>query len=355
VPWYESIAVNGFLSVSGSINANRPPSRTNQLRVFDVDDRTFQIDVVELIVQRPISKPGEAGFRVDATAGAAIPKVLAATGLFRDENGAAHDFDIPQVFISYIVPVGRGLRIDAGKFYTMHGFEAIEGFDNHNDNATHSFLFGYALPGTHTGVKATYAFSDKVSGLVYLTNGWDNVKDNNSAKSLGAQMTVTPNARFSLSTGYMGGPERTGDDADARRLVDVVASYTPSDRLKLGLNYDYGHEANLVPMAAAECGCGVQAHGDATWQGIAGYARMTVSGQFALSMRGEWFDDTQGVRTGAVQRLTEFTVTPEYRVTPKLIVRGDIRIDRSNQAVFETRRGVSTNQPTARLNVLFAF
>ena len=65
-PWYEEIAVNGFVSASYSYNFNRPDSGTNQFRVFDFDDNTFKVDVAEIVLQKAVGKPGEAGFRVDA-------------------------------------------------------------------------------------------------------------------------------------------------------------------------------------------------------------------------------------------------------------------------------------------------
>ena len=68
---------------------------------------------------------------------------------------------------------------------TNHGYELIDGYDGYNDNATRSFSFGYAIPFTHTGLKAAYAFSDQLTAMLMLVNGWDNAKDNNSSKSAG--------------------------------------------------------------------------------------------------------------------------------------------------------------------------
>src|SRR5439155_23896659 len=97
--WYEEVAVNGFLESSYSYNFDRPDTRRNALRVFDFDDNTFQLGVAELVVQRAVAKPREAGFRVDLEAGGSIPRVAAAAGLFRDPvTGAAKDVDLQQAF-----------------------------------------------------------------------------------------------------------------------------------------------------------------------------------------------------------------------------------------------------------------
>jgi hypothetical protein len=182
-PWYEEIAVNAFLSASYSYNFNRPDSGTNQLRVFDFDDDSFKVDVAEVVLQKAISKPGEAGFRVDLAAGSSIPRVSSSYGLLQGQ-----DVDLQQAFVSWIAPVGSGLRLDAGKFVTHFGYEVIDGYDGYNDNATRSFLFGYTIPFTHTGLKASYTFSDQLAGMFEICNGWDDVRDNNSSKSVGAQL-----------------------------------------------------------------------------------------------------------------------------------------------------------------------
>src|SRR5262245_51474280 len=99
--WPADVSLNGFLSTSYSYNFNDPASGTNQFRVFDFDDRTFKVDVFELVVQKKVAKPREAGFRVDVTLGSSIPRVTASSGLFRDPSGSAEDVDLQQAFASW--------------------------------------------------------------------------------------------------------------------------------------------------------------------------------------------------------------------------------------------------------------
>jgi hypothetical protein len=160
------VVLNGYASGSYSVNANHPAAGINQLRVFDFDDRALKLDLVELVLQRPITKPGEFGFRVDADAGQSMPRITAAAGLFRNPEGTAGNFDLRQVVLSYIVPIGGGLRLDAGKFVTHIGLDVIDGVDGYNGNATRGFLFGYGEPYTHTGLKATYPLASTVNAMV---------------------------------------------------------------------------------------------------------------------------------------------------------------------------------------------
>ena len=337
--WYEEIAVNGFLSATYSYNFNTPPSGKNQYRAFDFDDNMLKLDVFTLTLQKPVSKPGEAGFRVDASAGSSLPRVEAAYGLFQGQ-----DFDLKQAFVSYIAPVGTGLRFDAGKFLTYFGYEYIESWDTPNDNATHSFGFLYGVPATHTGLKATYSFSDQLAATLMVVNGWDNARDNNSSKSVGAQIAWTPTKAVTVYGNFITGPERTGVNSDPRSTFEVTAQWKLTDATVFGLDGLYGTEKGAVTPGET-----------ASWSGLAGYARLGVSDAFALCLRAEYFNDADGARTGTAQKLKEVTLTPELKITKGLVLRADLRIDWSDQSVFEKSAGTSKTQPTVAINAYYAF
>jgi hypothetical protein len=342
--WISQVSLNGFLASSYGYNFNRPASGTNQFRVFDVADNTFQLDVFELVAQKLVAKPRDAGFRVDVTLGSSIPHVTAAAGLFRDAAGEAGDFDVQQAYASWIAPAGSGLRLDLGKFVTHCGYEVIQGYDGWNDNATRSQLFGFAIPFTHVGARASYAPSPHVALMAMVVNGWDVARDNNRSKSVGAEVALTPAPTLSVYLNGLWGPERSDNDADSRTVLDMVVTLKASSRLTLGANADWGADQNAV--APGE---------DALWSGVAGYARFAVTPTFAFSARGESFDDRDGARTGIAQSLSEFTITPELRLTDHLLVRADGRLDHSNHHVFEKGQGLSDTQPTVLLDVIYSF
>jgi hypothetical protein len=95
---------------------------------------------------------------------------------------------------------------------------------------------------------------------------------------------------------------------------------------------------------------------DSTWQGVAVYARYAFANRAAATLRAEWFDDPQGARTVYVQTLKEITLTPEFRLSPSLIIRGDLRRDWSDRRVFEANDGSLTDsQVTVSVNAVFVF
>jgi hypothetical protein len=53
--------------------------------------------------------------------------------------------------------------------------------------------------------------------------------------------------------------------------------------------------------------------------------------------------------------LSEFTATPEFRLSPHALVRADLRVDRSTKGVFDARTGATKTQPTLQFNFLHYF
>lgn len=359
-PWWRGITTDGFLSFSYTYNDNVPGLRINQFRVFDFNDDDPQLDVAQLVVQRAISEPKQFGFRLDLIAGSGVPEVTAAYGLFRNTHtGVAHHVDIPQLFVSYIVPVGRGLRLDLGKYATHMGYEVIGGYDGYNDNFSRGLLFGYGIPFTHTGIKATYTITSRVAAMVSICNGWDDVQRLNHAYTAAAQLTVTPTKTFNLTFNFIHGPERRQDSHDQRSVYELVATWKPVPKLTLGGDGLYGHEENGVAIGH-----------DALWRGLAAYAKYSLTAKFSLALRGEVFNDDGGTRTGTDQTLRGFTLTPEYDVNAKFsrlnshfrkadgkfAVRGEVRLDRSNKNAFFEGSNATTNQQFTRaVNLIYLF
>jgi Putative beta-barrel porin-2, OmpL-like. bbp2 len=357
--WWRGITANGFLSLSYGYNTNQPDSGLNQYRVFDFNDNEPQLDVAQLVVQRAIEKPKQFGFRFNLLAGSGVPEVTAAYGLFRNmQTGVAHHVDIPEFYLSYIAPLGKGLRFDAGKFATHMGSEVIGGYDGYNDEFSRGFLFGFGLPFTHTGVKATYAFTSKVSGILLVTNGWDEFQRFNHGYSVGGQVTVTPTKATALYFNFIHGPDRPRNDYDQRSAYELVGSWKTTSKLNLGFDALYAHEENGVAVGR-----------DAIWKSIAGYLKYNLTKPFSLAFRGEVFNDGGGTRTGVSQTLQGYTLTPEYdmvarlsnidqrlkRLDGKFVVRGEVRRDLSNKDVFQKRDIFVGQQFTSAINLIYLF
>ncbi len=358
--WLKGITTNGYLSLSYTYNTNDPIPRINQFRVFDFNDEEPQLDVAQLVIQRSINKPNQFGFLFDLIAGSGVPPVTAAYGLFRHTyTGTGGDVDIPQMYVSYIAPLGEGLRFDFGKFVTYMGYESIPGYDGYNNNFSQSFLFGYGIPFTHAGLRMTYSFSNRISAIFTLNNGCDDFRKVNDGYTVGGQLAVGTSQTTHVVFNFLHGPQRPHDTSDQTNDWEIVATWVPGFRLSFALDGLYGHQDN-----------GVARGQDAIWRAIDGYARFYFTHRLSLAFRGEVFRDGGGVRTGFNQTLREYTLTPSYDLPAKFsrlnphfkradgtfVIRADFRGDFSDHATF--RKGgnrLTDQQLTAAVNLIYQF
>jgi hypothetical protein len=221
---------------------------------------------------------------------------------------------------------------------TYFGAEVIEAIDN--PNYSRSFLFNYAIPFTHTGAKASYVFSDNVNAALFVVNGWDNSTDNNTGKSIGASVNIVVGDPFSVYINYMQGPEKSDNNRDNRSLLDLVATIKPIKPLSIILNYDDAQEDHSATGG-----------GTAKWSGFAAIVKYDFNETYSIAVRGESFDDKDGVRTGTVQKLTEWTLTPEIRLANGIILRPEYRHDSSNKESFDN--GTKKSQDTLALAAMY--
>jgi len=340
--FFRDIQANAFASFGYISNLNQPQNEVIGLRYFDNRANTFSVDIAEVVLQKAVANRGDAGFRLDLTAGS-FAGLTQSAGLRIGESA-----DLQQAFVSYIAPLGTGLRFDVGKFVTHMGYELIEGYDGYNDNYSRSLLFNYAIPLTHTGLKASYSITPRVSFSAMVVNGWDVAVDNNKSKSIGAQLAIKPIDPVAFYVNYIGGPENSDDNSSLRHVVDLIGTVTVNPMLSLGVNADFGRESGTSIVTPG---------GNATWSGFAGYAKISTAGPFSLGLRAETFKDNGGTRLGIGKaRVNEFTITPAFKFGSNIVIRAEGRYDSADVATFEDDAGLpKKGQGTLGLNAIWVY
>ncbi|HEX5482508.1 MAG TPA: outer membrane beta-barrel protein, partial [Terriglobia bacterium] len=285
---FSSTAITGFVDTYYGYNFNQPANRTSTLRAFDGPANQFSLNMTELTISRaPDANVSRLGYDLTFGYGNAMNVVNAS-----DPGGLGFAQYLKEAYASYLVPVGKGLQIDFGKFVTPAGAEVIETKDDWN--YSRGFLFSYAIPFYHFGLRAKYALNDKVSLTGYLVNGWNDVVDNNTGKTYGLSLAWNPSKKFSLIENYLAGPEMADRNSPWRQLTDTVAQYNVTSKLSLLGNFDWGG-GDLVPGRT----------GAAFWTGVAGYVRYAFNDRYTLATRYEYYDDHDGFTTGTAQNLNE--------------------------------------------------
>jgi hypothetical protein len=323
----------------GGASAGGAVSRTNQLRVFDIDANSFSLEQFNLHIDRTVE--GGVGFVTDLNFGKTAEIVRGATRYSNTTPGTSTDIiDPTQAYVNYTVPVGSGINLSAGKFVTLLGAEIIPVYNNFDYNESKSIIFGFGIPFTHTGLRANYVFTPQWALTMGVNNGWDDVSDNNSGKSVEGQIAWTPIDAFAMTFSSMYGPEQVNRGGSKRAIVDPVATWkTPIAGLTLAGEYMWAHEdrpvSSYVPAFSSDGNSlgPVIAH-QVEWQGAAGYLIYDVSDKIEFATRGEYFRDSDGSRTGLRQTLGEITETLNYKVASGLLARLEYRHDESNRKPF---------------------
>ena len=304
------LLANSGITESGYVAASYyRSSGASTYHQFDTSHDTFQLDQAGLqLAYQPKSGFGAV---VDVIAGEDAKIVSAA------ESAPAPGSDALDLLQGYAQYVRGPLTVQAGKFTTLAGAEVIA--PTGDTNFSRSLLF-YAEPMTHTGLRATYALTDTVSVIVGVNNGWNYTKIDYGSKTGELGIALTPDKYFSLTAQVYAGKDPV--DLANRTFFDGVATFNATPALSFVASYDWGRQ-DASPVTAG-----------GRWDGLAAYANYQLSGQWRVSLRGEYFDDQDGFITGTAQKLAEGTITFGYDPVADFELRLEGRYDSSDVPGF---------------------
>jgi hypothetical protein len=333
VPTLEKIFEASGVSVSGYIDsayshANRDLEGGFSTRVFDSQNSSFVLHQLGLnIAKQP--KQGAGGL-VNLTVGKDAQVLHSAP---ETTGSGSSMFDVTQAYGQYAT---GPLTVMLGKFVTLHGTEVIA--STGNNNFSRSILFG-AVPFTHTGLRAVYAMSDTVSITAGVNNGWDQLQDQNKAKTAEFGVSLAPIKPLTIAASGYFGKEPTGSGEDGKRSsVNVVATYALTDALSFGAEYLRVQQENFTNSAGDTL--------KAKYDGFAGYVTYMMTSQLRAAFRAETFKDTDGFHfqsNPAGTKYKEFTATIGYLPNASFEWRGEVRRDTASESVFtETGGGGSS-------------
>jgi hypothetical protein len=361
------INIYGFVEGGYTYSASAPPGNVITGRVFDTKHERIVLDQLDLTIERVIdygaaAKAGkfDIGGRFEALYGwdAGLihssglydnPATLGVSkGYYSSRTQPENQFDINQAYLDVAVPLGTGLRVRAGKFVTPLGAEVI----NPTGNAlySHSYLFGFAIPFTQTGIIGEYKLNDDWLIDAGITRGWNqSIRDNNGSPDFLGTVTWTPQEsdalkKWTVAVSLSEGPQGTHDNHDWWTVIDIVATYLATDKVTLKLNADYGDAPH-----------------SGQWYGIAGYASYVLNPVVTLNARAEWYSDQNGFTLGLVGANNVYEATAGVAITPfpnsdigkNLVIRPEVRVDYSDKRFYD---GATDHyQFTAALDAYFVF
>jgi hypothetical protein len=323
------IAIHGFVDSYYAWNGNSPASHESFFPGAGSTGKRADEFNLNLAALEIVRDAAPLGFHLSLVAGNGADVIHAA-----ESEGFRHVYQA-----SVIYKVNEKLTIEGGIFPSHIGFEAFYSKDDWNYMRSWP---GELSPFYQTGVHAAYQFDSHWSGEGYVLNGWQNINDNNDAKAIGGKIAYTSD-RLTASLNTFDGPELPHDNSHWRHFGDLIASYKATTKLTLAASLDRGHQ---------------ELPGDATanWLGIAGFGRYAFDDRHAVAVRGSLFNDPDNAISGAAQKLTEETLTYEFRPVANLIVKIEGRHDHSTAAVFARKtNGLTDNQTIVVIGAVATF
>jgi hypothetical protein len=334
------VTVNGYVDASYTyLTGSGTFTGSTANRVYDRERNSFNLHAVDLSIGYLPTSGFGAFTQFDLGSDA---NVSASTG-----TGSSDEYDVQQAYVQY---AAGPLTVIGGKFATLAGAEVIT--SPSNLNFTRSILFGYAIPFTHTGARASYAINDAYKVILGVNNGWDVLKTSaggtSDSKTIEVGVAMTPIKPLSINlAGYYGDAAVTTTYGAPRYVIDLVATYNISDDLSVAINADIGEQKDVSAAGT-----------DAKWSGVAAYVNWKFAKQFRVAVRAESFNDKDGYRTGVTggQTWNEATATLAYLASDNAEIRLEGRYDKSDVKAFNMPDGTTKdNQSSVGIEAIFKF
>ncbi|MGA0558653.1 porin [Larkinella sp. VNQ87] len=356
---------SGYIDAYYTGNLNNPLSRSNlgaagTARVFDQRAGQFSLGLIQ-------TKIGYSTDKVDAVLDLTFgPNAdLGNYGNVIGPLGSGTSLAaIKQAYINW--KTSDKFSIQIGQFGTHIGYEVIDAPVNFNYSLSNLFNNG---PFYHTGIKGTYAFSDKASLMLGVVNNVDSWRDNNKAKGIIGQLFFAPVSGWNV---YLNGivsneanPDSTGKSVDGMYTVfDLTTTYQITEKFYLGLNAAIGSQKEdfqgYAPVKT----------GTSNWSGVALYTNYAISSKFALGARYEYFDNKDGARglrnfNGEGTSVNSITITGNITAADgNLLIKPEFRLDSyakpggsntAEQQQFEDSDGNYTKSSQSTLGLAFIY
>ncbi len=246
-----------------------------------------------------------------------------------DFTHSAYPIDLFHAYGEGFFPtIGRGLDIKIGKNAVPYFAETED--QVFNPLFSHSYIFYYGGPFTHTGLQANLKLTDEWAIETRLVVGDDIfLGPGDQPTFVGALSWTQPGGgRNTALLSVVAGSGRydLNNAQNNLNLLDLVYTHNFNPLLKYTLDAVAGYETNVSTIAPT-------GRDTAWWYGAAQYLTYTLTPRLAVTGRFELFDDPEGLRTGFEGLYEALTLGVTFKPrrqpsgTGSFLIRPEIRYD----------------------------
>ena len=329
------IKLSGYVETAFN-SSNNANGRAITGRLYERTNNQFSLNALKVSLDRPYDVTKlDAGFHADILFGQNAP-VLQSTGFSLGPNG-----DVYQLYGTLSLPTsdGNGVQFEFGRMATFLGLELIETPLNPNLSIANQFI--YAENFTQTGLSVEHRFNKYVDAQLRVLNGWDQVTDVNGSLSYMARLGIAPTLTSSIAfAGYTGAEE--ADNNSAKRTGFEVLASQKVGKVTAYLQGDIGREdrnSALIDSTRA-----------AKWTSAGAWLVIDATPTVGVALRADYLNDANAFRTGAAfglttgakHNLSSATATLNIKGFPNVLIRPEVRFDKSNLGVFNSKKSQFT-------------
>lgn len=227
---------------------------------------------------------------------------------------------ISRANVSYLAPIGNGLKITAGLMNSYIGYSSFHAIDNIN------YTRGYILdnvPYFLFGTEVVYPATDSLTLAFYVVNGYNYLARPNSVPSYGLHTQWQATPRLTLVQNLYYGPDQESTNLQFWRFFSDSIVEWKQDRWSLAASYDVGTEKQASTSGQPR----------QVWMSGALFWHWDFGAPWRIGVRPEFYWDPSGLMTGAEQLIWAVTGTVEYRLPviakQRLVAKLEYRFDRS--------------------------
>jgi len=360
--------INVGLDTYYAYNFNHPAGRVNLLRAYDVLSSEFSLNQASVVLEHaPDLLAGRHwGGRIDLQFGQATDTLQ---GNPLNEPRPQIYRNIFQAYGTYVIPVGKGIAVDFGKWGSSLGIEG--NYTKDQINYSRSYWYNF-LPFYHMGLRASIPLNDRFSLNYWIVNGTNQVEATNGFKDELFGFTAKPRSSVTWTMNYYFGQEhpdravstncgpipvqpglcftaiRPAPDGRTH-IFDSYINWKATPKVTVALEGDYFIQRLWRDAAPGESSFPSHVDGGAV------YLQYQLTPKLALGARAEYLSDRAGLFSGLSQAVKENTVTLDYKVSEGFLMRYEWRRDFSNQSSFlsDIQGVLKKDQNTATLGLIW--
>ncbi len=203
--------------------------------------------------------------------------------------------------LSYLFPVGNGLKVTGGLMNSYIGYASFHSKDNFN------YTRGYLLdnvPYFLFGAEAIYPVTDTVTIGGYVLSGFTYLTRPNNVPSYGLHTVWETTPSLTMVQNLYYGPDQKNTDLRFWRFFSDSIVEWRDGSWSVAAAYDIGTQEQA----------GQSGNPRYIWMSGAIWTQRKLVGPFSLGFRPEFYWDPDGVITGAEQLIWALTGTIAYRV-----------------------------------------